>query len=155
MAFFDLIIQGGVSVFVALIILWALSSFAELRICRYLYDGLSVVNRLIASRSVFDLKVLPDVVVTEGTYRGRKAVARLNVVNDKYLRYRIHVHLLIQPACPLPAAREDPLAYRHPARTIVWKCSLITPPSYGDIQVALKDLAVEAEAFELEKGDLR
>jgi len=152
MSLFDGVIQLLLSAFVGFIILWALSSFAEIRISSYLYQALAFVNRLIASEQTFNPKVLPEVVVTEGSYAGRKAVVRLNVLSPKFLRYRIHVHLLVQPRFPVKAYSDDPLAYRHPSRTIVWPCSLTNPPFYNDIALVFKELTIEAEALEMESA---
>jgi len=146
----DVVIQILISAFVGLIIVWALSSFAEIRISRYLYQALAFVNRLIASEQTFNPKLLPEVVVTEGSYAGRQAVVRLNVLSPRYLSYRIHVHLLVKPRLPVKVYSDDPLAYRHPSRTIVWPCSLTNPPSYGDVAVVFKELTAEAEALEME-----
>jgi len=150
MTVLDVLIQILVSAFVGLIIAWALSSFAEIKISQYLYQALAFVNRLIASEQTFNPRVLPEVVVTEGTYAGRKAVVRLNVLSPRYLRYRIHVHLLVQPRRSSKVYSEDPLAYRHPSRTIVWPCSLTNPPPYNEVAAVLKELSVEAEALEME-----
>jgi len=152
MDFLDSLIQILVSAFVGAIILWALSSFAELRICRYLYEALKITNRLIASERTFDLKILPEIVVTEGAYHGRKAVVRLNVLSEQFFRYRIHVHLLVQAGLSSVTRNQDPLLARHPARTIVWKCSFLNPPPYGDIHIVLKELTGEAEAVEMERS---
>ena len=150
MTILDVLIQVLVSAFVGLIIMWALSSFAEIKISQYLYQALAFVNRLIASEQTFNPKVLPEVVVTGGSYAGRKAVVRLNVLSPKYLSYRIHVHLLVQPRLPVKSYSDDPLAYRHPSRTIVWPCSLISPPPYSDVAIVFRELTAEAEALEME-----
>ncbi len=150
MTILDAVIQILVSVFVGLILVWALSSFAEIRLSHYLYQALAFVNRLIASEQTFNPKLLPEVVVTEGSYAGRKAAARLNILSPRYLSYRIHVHLLVQPRLPVKAYSGDPLKHRHPSRTIVWACSLIHPPPYSDISIVFRELTAEAEALEME-----
>ena len=152
MTVLDVLIQVLVSAFVGLIIMWALSSFAEIKISHYLYQALAFVNRLITSEQTFNPKLLPEVVVTEGSYAGRKAVVRLNILSPKYLSYRIHVHLLVQPRLPVRAYASDPLAYRHPSRTIVWACSLTSPPPYSDVAVVFRELVAEAEALEMESA---
>jgi len=152
MTILDILIQVLIAAFGGLIILWAAGSFAEIRISQYLYQALAFVNRLIASEQTFNPRVLPEVVVTEGSYAGRKAVVRLNVLSPRFLKYRIHVHLLVQPRLPVRAYTEDPLAYRHPSRTIVWPCSLTSPPPYNDVMLVFKELTVEAEALEMEGG---
>ncbi len=152
MTILDAVIQVLVSAFVGFIILWALSSFAEIRISHYLYQALAFVNRLIASEQTFNPRVLPEIVVTEGSYAGRKAAARLNILSSRYLGYRIHVHLLVQPRWPVKAYADDPLLHRNPSRTIVWVCSLTSPPPYSDISIVFRELTAEAEALEMENA---
>jgi hypothetical protein len=146
----DIFIQILIFLFVGFVVAWALASFAELRICRYLYQALAVAVRLISSQDTFDLRILPEVVVTQGHYQHRKAVVRLNVFSSRYMHYRIHIHLLIQPRLRIGVVHEDPLRYRNPSRTIAWTCSFFTPPPYDDILVAFKDLSLEADALEME-----
>jgi len=148
----DSVVQILLTAFVGLIVMWTLSSFAEMRISLYLYQALAFVSRLISSEVTFDPKFLPEIVVTEGFFRGRKAVARLNVLSPRYLSYRIHVHLLVQPRLSDRGHFDDFLAHRNPSRTVVWLCSLITPPFYGELTNVFKELTAEAEALEIENA---
>lgn len=84
--------------FLFFVLQWAFSAYVEIWVYRNLKQAFKLISNLLRSKSKLSLSDPPDYIIVEGTYKGRRVVARVSRSAPSPLwHYSLSLHIYIEP----------------------------------------------------------
>ncbi len=127
----DIFIYRLTTCFTASIIIWAIFSYIDIWINQNLRSTSKLIAKLLNSEQKPESFNTPGYSITQGVYKGRKIVCRMNSFSpSNFLKYNLRLHIHIEPLVDIRSRPNEAFSPTENTQIagnkIIYKCTSLT-----------------------------